>query len=558
MPRGRPASEPARRRKRPNGNGGKIVLHISETGEEQRVFDFQLLPVGDEMQAALADVWRRLTGLTGPWRSIASSKQGWQALQRFANWTERDAPIRRQSDITPALLAKWTLTRPRNSTGRRDKMIVARILRECDGLSAEALQSLCFRSTREKTQTRAYSVDQARQIGADARRVFAQAERRIRMTLSKLDAEWLSDSGAEADPTEGRTLDSSEHSAQLPGSLRGIRIRMRSIAESTRAEEWKSLFLTGLEARSIQVLLCDEFGWNLSSIQRLGIPETTADEGVSLYHLRLEKRRRKSGRRFDTASLIDDGPQSRGRIITRILEATEPAREVLELQGGSRNDLVIWRSRKAIASDDEGVMRSGMVTDGGTWNRAFGYWVNFKRLRRTFNVLRGGGPNQNTARTHHEQYQSIEPVFQREMAPVIAAGANAALLPATLIRARVAEEDAPGDETATATCLDFEHSPFSEPELACRATFLLCFACPNAVIMPRHVPRATFLLDSLTALRTALPPMIWRRDWENHWARLTSLKDQFFSGDSWEAYRSLVTNRDRSIVEKLLQGRLAA
>src|SRR5207249_3479390 len=132
--------------------------------------------------------------------------------------------------------------------------------------------------------------------------------------------------------------------------------------------------------------------------------------------------------------------------------------------------------------------------------------VSAQRLRRTHQAL-FGGPRQNTQRTHEDVYLLRNAVVRAESADVIAAGLHEAVgharasvrmrllraspdpdereidelaeqtgMPAERVRALVR-----GDlDTATGACRDFQHSPFT-PAGPCSVSFLLCFACDNAV-----------------------------------------------------------------------------
>jgi hypothetical protein len=55
-------------------------------------------------------------------------------------------------------------------------------------------------------------------------------------------------------------------------------------------------------------------------------------------------------------------------------------------------------------------------------------------------------------------------------------------------------------------------------------SFLLCFACPNALATDRHLPRIVYLHEAMTGLRSALDPAAWRIDWAGHHARVTDLR----------------------------------
>jgi hypothetical protein len=110
-------------------------------------------------------------------------------------------------------------------------------------------------------------------------------------------------------------------------------------------------------------------------------------------------------------------------------------------------------------------------------------------------------------------------------------------------------------DTAAAACIDFEHSPFTAAGRFA-ASFLLCFACPNAVATGRHLPRIVYLHQILETLRATLDASTWAADWAGHHARVADL----LHAHTTEAERArllvALTDRDREPIDRMLERRL--
>ena len=94
----------------------------------------------------------------------------------------------------------------------------------------------------------------------------------------------------------------------------------------------------------------------------------------------------------------------------------------------------------------------------------------------------------------------------------------------------------------------------SEPGAPCRASFLACTACPNAVVTPRHLPRLAYLHQALGELRTVLEPEIWQQDWAAPFERLHDLiSGPHFTSTEWDDALRQITAIDRDRVNQLLR-----
>ncbi|MER5217891.1 hypothetical protein ABT063_47190 [Streptomyces sp. NPDC002838] len=110
-------------------------------------------------------------------------------------------------------------------------------------------------------------------------------------------------------------------------------------------------------------------------------------------------------------------------------------------------------------------------------------------------------------------------------------------------------------DTATAACTDFEHSPFSASG-PCAVSFLMCFACPNAVATDRHLPRIVYLHQALESLRSTVSAAVWAADWAAHYARVEDFVRAHTTPASFSRSHAELTDGDRAAVNRVLDRRL--
>jgi hypothetical protein len=241
--------------------------------------------------------------------------------------------------------------------------------------------------------------------------------------------------------------------------------------------------------------------------------------------------------------LADWGANSPGRLVTQALEATWAARETLAHLGTPSDRLIIWRRgwRPHSTADDPSQLFETGWQDNVWHNRRgnFGDQVrlNLRRLRRTVVIAHRRTPTQHTRETHDTRYVLPDPRTHAEAAPKISAGVADAIASAyTIFRAQASRTDSdPSGDTATTGCTGYHASPFSEPGQPCRASFLACTACPNAVVTPRHLPRLAYLHQALDQLRTVLEPETWQQDWAAPFQRLHDLiSGPHFTSTEWD------------------------
>lgn len=326
---------------------------------------------------------------------------------------------------------------------------------------------------------------------------------------------------------------------------------------------WMRLFLSRADAYALSVLLVMEFGLNATVVSDMRTPRAMPDggsDGFPTYRMELEKPRRGAGRHFETRNVTDSGADAPGRLITQALEATSHARAFVTAAASSLDFLLVWRNSQPGSRNLSPVTPFSI---GLTKNAADG-WLNetgltgapLRRMRKTVNALHRREPGQNSQETHDSVYVLPEPQVQEASVPIIAEGAESALAHAqhTVLRAQLAvSAEAGGQETPTADCSDYENSPFSAPGMGCSSSFLMCTACPNARIHPKHHPRLAYLHRSIASLRSVLGDEIWAEEWGSPFLRLEDLKARL--GDAfWADASARVSSADKEVVGRLLEG----
>ena len=550
-------------------DGGVIVVHVSEKGDQRALYDLSRLPVPAALQQSLAAVFARQAGPAGPWRSTASSREAWRLLSSFARWLAalKDPPGD-IDQISPAIWNQWRVSRAPNAMGDRQIGKVGALLRLDSRLPADTREATLKRVAKRSATESAYTPEQFERIRQAAAASFRAAWQRISDNRRHLEA-WRDGQFTEGtrDWLLGHVLDHLARTGDVPvyiresNGTRQISGPVMAVLGGSRSEfTWQRLYLNATEVVSLATLMVISYGWNSTPVSELAVPETfpgTAPGEPVTYRVELEKRRRRQPHRYETRNLADWGPNAPGRLITRAIEATSPARDLLAAHGAPTARLLAWHvAAPLLAADRTALIRLGFADwEIRTWRIATGEpELNLRRLRRTVTVLHRREPTQHSQDVHDSIYVLRDPAAREQAAPVIADGiADAVAHARAVTEARVSRDDRDSRaDTATASCGDYTRSPFSPHGSPCRASFLLCLACPNALITPRHLPRLAYLHQALDALRAVLPAGTWDHDWREHHARLAHLKDSAFTPAEWTDALHAVSGADRAVIDALL------
>ena len=547
-----------------------IVVHVSEKGDQRALYDFSRLPVPAALQRSLAALFARQAGPAGPWRSIASSREAWRLLGSFARWLSAlEAPPGDIDQISPAIWNQWRVSRASNVLGDRQIGKVGALLRLDSRLPADTREATLKRVARRAATESAYTPEQFERIRQAAAASFRAAWQRVSDNRRHLEA-WRVGQFTEdtRDWLLGHVLDHLARTGDVPvyiresDGTRQISGPVMAVLGGSRSEfTWQRLYLNVTEVVSLAALMVISYGWNSTPVSELAVPEVlpgTAPGEPVTYRVELEKRRRRQPHRYETRNLADWGPNAPGRLITRAIEATSPARDLLAAHGAPATRLLAWHvATPLLVADRTALIRLGFAdAEIRKWRIATGEpELNLRRLRRTVTVLHRREPAQHSQDVHDSVYVLRDPAAREQAAPVIVDGiADAVAHAQAVVEARISRDDRDSQaDTATANCEDYTHSPFSPHGSPCRASFLLCLACPNAVITPRHLPRLAYLHQALDALRAVLPAGTWDHDWREHHARLAHLKDSAFTPAEWTDALHAVSGADRAVIDALLR-----
>lgn len=575
--RGRSASLPGdegHRRKPPLEPGGLVVWHMAEDGVKKASYDFGKLAVPPTLQREFAEVFAVQCGPAGAWKTLPSSRESWLILLYFSRFlAEQEHVPDSLGELAPELWAAWRLSRTPNSTGEGQIRKIARLLKHHPRVPEETRKLMARRVPKGKTKETAYSNEEFDQIKLEATRRFRSALQRIRGNWQHLQ-DWREgrlDEGTD-DWLVGEALDHLVREGETPFYI-GRHDRQRTDPRYTEAlgsdrseDTWMRLFMTTTEACALMTLIIASYGWNATPVMELKVPDASPDaggEGQIIYRVELEKRRRSQAMRYETRNLADWGAGSPGRLITHAIEATASARETLKNLGEPTDRLLIWRmgQRRAVYGEGPAVLFKGNDYLPDLWRHwreelGSGASLNLRRLRKTVVIAHQRQPTQHSQDTHDGVYVLPDPRTHADAQPVIAEGITEAIESArTSFTAQISRaETAAGKDTPTTSCSDYTHSPFGEQGLPCRASFLLCTACPNAVITPRHLPRLAYLLHVLEELKAVLAPDVWDQDWREPYTRLRDLrKAPDFTDTEWNDALEKTSTRDREVIDQLLK-----
>ncbi|MER6189616.1 hypothetical protein [Streptomyces cyaneofuscatus] len=548
---------------------------MAEDGVKKASYDFGQLAVGPRLQRELAEVFAVQCGPAGAWKTLPSSRESWLILLYFSRFlVEQEQVPQCLGELAPEIWAAWRLSRMPNSTGSRQIRKVARLLKQHPRVPEETRKLMNKRVPKEKgTKETAYSDAEFDQIKLAATQWFRPALHRIRANWQHLQ-DWRA--GRVEKETDdwlvGEALDQLVRTGETPFYI-GLHGRRRPDHRYTQAlgsdrseDTWMRLFLTMNEACALMTLMIASYGWNATPVMELKVPDASPDaggEGQIIYRVELEKRRRSQAARYETRNLADWGANSPGRLITQAIEATAPARETLKNLGDPTDRLIVWRlsQRRAVYGESPAGLFQGQTFMPDIWRNwrdelGEGISLNLRRLRKTVVIAHQRQPTQHSQDTHDEVYVLPDPRTHTEARPVIADGIAEAIETAhASFKAQLSRADTDADQdTPTTSCSDYTHSPFGEQGLPCRASFLLCTACPNAVITPRHLPRLAYLLHVLEELKAVLAPEVWDQDWGEPYTRLRDLrKAPDFSDTEWNDALEEASEGDREVIDQLLR-----
>ncbi len=577
------------------GADGLVVRAVGQGGQDHGTYDFRGCPGPEGFTRELVVAFARCASASGTWGSAATCENYAQRLRQFLVFAAScQPPVTDVSRISPAVWNTWTLPRPR----RRQLRVV---LLEVAALPAETrgrMQAQRTRSAAGTSQT-SYSLREFTGIRAAAGRTVRAGVHRIEASTHLLECWRAGDTPRDSpDWWWGWLLDHVSRIGELPrGTVPATGARYfskpvrRLLGPGGGPGALARLYPTYEEMGAAAVLLICHEGWNLSVLQTMQLPDQLPNADAAspaIQRVGTDKPRRGPRLRHGSNNLVDVGEGSPGRALRQVMALTAQARATLALLGSPSTSLLLGRRAKALEGGS--VFADGTAAEGAikAWSDGAGLTggdgplrTGARRLRRTVQVLHGS-PRNNTVRTHEDVYMLRDEQVREESAEVVAAGLAEAVghardrvrmrmvSQATGSTAGDAEQVAhqaglPHDtaaqvaqgalDTAVAACTDFEHSPFT-PSGPCAVSFLLCFACPNAVATGRHLPRIVYLHQVLEGLRSAVDTATWTADWAEHHGRIADLVSAHTTEAGRAALRAQLTDHDRGLIDRMLDRRL--
>jgi hypothetical protein len=574
-----------------------VVHAVGQGGQDHGSYDFRACPGPEAFKRELVAAFARCASASGTWGSARTCLSYAKYLRQFLAFAVAcHSPVTTVAQLTPAVWNTWTLPKPR----RRQLRV---LLLETVTLPADTRARMLAQRARATSRTpqTSYSLREFAVIRAAAGKTVRSAVERIETNTGLLRRWRTGDTPRDSlDWWWGWLLDHVSRTGELPRntvSTTGHRYFSTPVRQllgpGGGPGALARLYPTYQEMGAAAVLLICHEGWNLSVLQTMRLPAQwpNADADTTspaIHRVDTDKPRRGSWRRHGSNNLVDVGEDSPGRAMRQVLALTAQARATLDQRGTPNTGLLLGRRTKTL--EGGGVFADGATAEGAikAWSASAGplsshgpLTVRARRLRRSVQVLYGG-PRNNTLDTHEDVYLLRDEQVREKSTEVVAAGLAEAVEHAeTRVRMRIVSQAAGATahdaeqvanqtgiargtarelvagrlDTAVAACTDFEHSPFT-PSGPCAVSFLLCFACPNAVATGRHLPRIVYLHRALQALRCAVDAATWTTDWAEHQGRVADLLHTHTTEAERATLQAQLAEDDRDLIDRMLDRRL--
>lgn len=551
----------------PPARAGACGLEVAFTGDDgrRRVFRFTGLPA-EGWHEPMAAAFAARTSPSGQLRTLASALSAWGVLCRFLRFLAAQRPVpghttRLRAAHLDRFRAHRAATVTPAGTLREMRQLLALLSQEPlrGSLSGEVAGYLRRRWTDPRQAGRpGYSDGELARILAAARSDAVAACRRIE-TAERLLHRYQHDRAAlsETERGAGAELAAMDAAGLVPGGRSRI----------ARGQLARQLFLTREDLAPLLVLMVALTGRNGETIKELPAAHRLLDGKAA--EVQVIKRRRGAGR-WTGQAVWETGPPSRrlhtpGGFYLLVHQLTARGRRV----SGSPSLWSVWRSspdNTPCADEHRDPFASwlGQPVSLGGWARRHDLRgddgqplaVQLGRLRTSAEVRRTrqlGGHLPSAARTNTMQvlwnsYLRADPLvtaWAEEVVQAAVSDAEQAALDAharalaaqggtlriisrpapepgtaeTGVDAVTARRAAAGElDTAWAACTGRDAGPWNEG--TCRASFLDCFHCGNALITPAHLPRLLSLAGDLEQRREQMSEQEWWRQYGPAWAAI--------------------------------------
>ncbi|MFE5372774.1 hypothetical protein [Streptomyces mirabilis] len=594
--RGRKAALPPAGYRRPPvlDADGLVARPISGAGVALGVWDFRASP-GPE------DFRRQLVAALAAQGAGWDSADTWRTMVRTLRLFLKDAataepPITSAAQISVDWWKQWT-------GDVHTRRVLAAVVRRAPDVPESTrmfLQTPRRRppARRGRRRKKAHTQEELRTIRDAAAATVRGARLRIAENTAVLER-WREGLIASDHPewAVGELLDVLARSGDLPRYEQSKDRSLTKHVERTLGFEGNAASLTRLfptldEAGAAAALLICHEAWNLSVLKAMDVPAwwPNADRDDPAIHQVDTDKGRRGWRRYASNTLVDVGEGSSGRALRHVLELTAQARATLDLLGRPSNRLLVAHrglgGGEALRDFANGNLLSDAIRRWQQRAREDGVplpqRVNAQALRHSAQTHHGQARN-NTRDTHDRDYQLRDEQVRDSSRDGVELGLEQAVrsarqtvamrlvdrspdganpdaeqvAAATGVDVEVARRIVAGKlRTPVASCADFTHSDHAPAGAPCSVSFLLCFACRNAVATGRDLPRIAYLHQALESLRSAVTGAVWTVDWAAHHARVGDFLTIHTPADSRPELAAAVSERDRDLIDRMLERRL--
>jgi len=587
--------------------GALHVRVVGEDGEDFGVYDFSAVQAPAALMRDLVAAFAKASGQGGRWRSQKTIDSAAVQLRRFArDIATEGVGASGAGDISAEVWWSWQARVQSSSRWPGQINLVRALLREVDGLPDTTIRALAGRIPKPKKRTYdAYSRSEFRRIRASAWRTVRAAARRIDTNLYFLE-QYRAGAEPEGAPqvqghgrswTRGELLDEISKRGRFQvhdyGLFPAREHAQQILGVSGKRGLSRALFITQPELFAVMVLFVCERGYNASVLDGLTVDGLRADDQKDdppVYIADLDKPRRGAHSRFFSNAF--SGKQA--LLWEMAVAVTQTCRDTAAALGHPTAKLLIAGEGKGSTADPSGVFRTDWTqpwTVAGSWQKLAGVTGDdgqplvptLRRLRLTEQVI-SNRSRQNSDAVSEQVYRQPDPQMHEQAASAVVHGLEEAVAHArdtvkmqvwdrsTLADAKsrpastAAELTLSADQvtgvadgsldTAAGACIDFHQSPFSPAGAPCTASFLSCFACPNAIATPRHLPRIVALHDTLQDLASVVTEAVWISDYRPHLLRIQALLREKTTEQEVAQARASVTSQQRETIGLLLSRRL--
>lgn len=585
-----------------------LVATVTTEDGKTKSFDFSKLDAPPDLLRALVAAFARASGPASPWRSMETVKNGAKALRRFARYLASEHPdVTTITALAPDVWADWRAHVESTSRYAGAVWITCTLLRHAEGLPPTTRMAMNDRFPEPAPDERemvSYSRNEFARIWRAARRVVAAALARIRANLKILDRYRAGDEPEDCwrarfrgeELSLGDILDSLSVTGKLPRSCKGVPRKLgRALRQALGIGEAcgygrVALFPDVIEIYAAMIMLVCERALNLSVIADLKVGDATRVPGPKpghwIYQLDLEKPRRGDDS-YSPITLTGRG----ARTWERTVALTQSVRDTLVTLGEPTDQLLVACARNGGTAHPTGIFMTNWIdvsVAARAWREAVTVVgddgnpldVSLERLRLS-EVVINGEPQQHSPEVSERTYRGPDPQTGKQARPVVLRGQNDAVddadRRAVLILSEgdmeVARADPAGfaarhavevkrakevlsgqRDTPTAGCIDIMRSPHAQDDGgACTASFLACLRCPNAVIMPHHIPRLVTGHEALVNAARASTPAVREQYYRGHIAAFEAALARVPRAEV-ERARAAVTPVDIETVMRLLNG----